>query len=307
MENGRLDRGALKFLDGARNKSGDQQTPLEEKVGNKVDEGTEDLEAVERAAAEKAFSVLAADKAAAEKAEAKMVSTEKLRMVEHELRSDFQDVWVIEGEEEGQQVELALIGEEIERKNQHQRSNKMAIDIIDLDVDGGKEEEEEKEQEEDQGEEKEKEQGEEKGEEQEEYIVADAGDEDDMVDVEEVNSAGESHDEDEEENMEDNLRLGDNSWERHLTQKAVAGQLRFKDLMLEMNEGEDGKEEEKRQGSNDEDWNPIGKSHQRVEKGSSQAICGCGDEEKEVIREVKPQTVFFTPYRTVQHGVSEDL
>ena len=87
--------------------------------------------------------------------------------------------------------------------------------------------------------------------------------------------------------------LGDNSWERHLTQKAVAGQLRFKDLMLEMNEGEDGKEEEKRQGSNDEDWNPIGKSHQRVEKGSSQAICGCGDEEKEVIREVKPQTVFF--------------
>ena len=300
MENGRPDRGGLKFLDWARSKSGDQQTLVEEKAGNKADEGTEDLEAVERAAAEKAFSVLAADKAAAEKAEAKMVSTEKLRMVEHELRSDFQDVWVIEGEEEGQQVELALIGEEIERKNQHQRSNKMAIDIIDLDVDGGKEEEELI-----SIEEKEQDQGEEKGEEQEEYIVADAGDEDDMVDVEAVNSA--AHDEDEEENMEDNHRLGDNSWERHLTQKAVAGQLRFKDLMLEMNEGEDGKEEEKRQGSNDEDWNPIGKSHQRVEKGSSQAICGCGDEEKEVIREIKPQTVFFTPYRTVQHGVSEDL
>ena len=159
MENNRLVRGDLKFLDMARNKSVDQQTPLEEKVGNIADEGTEDLEAVERAAAEKAFSVLAADKAAAEKAEAKMVSTETLRMVEDQLRSDFQDVWVIEGEEEGQQVELALIGEEIERKNQHQRSNKMAIDIIDLDVDGGKEEEElisieEKEQEEDQGEEK---------------------------------------------------------------------------------------------------------------------------------------------------------
>ena len=302
MENGRLDLGSLK--------SGDQQTPVEEKAGNKADEGTEDLEAVERT--KKAFSVLAADKAAAEKEEAKRVSTVKLRMAEHQLRSGFQDVWVIEGEEEGQQVELALIGEEIERKNQHQRSNKMAIDIIDLDVDGGKEEEElisieEKEQEEDQGEEKGEEQEEEKGEEREEYTAADAGDEDDMVDVEAVNSAGESHDEDEEENLEDNHRLGDNSWERHLTQKAVAGQLRFKDLMQEMNEGEDGEEEEKRQGSNDEDWNPLGKSHQRVEQGSSQAICGCGDEEKEVIREVKPQTVFFTPYRTVQHGVSEDL
>lgn len=281
MENDRPDRSALKFLDGARNECGDQQTPLEEKAGNIADEGTEDLEAVERAAAEKAFSILAVHKAAAEKAEAKRVSTEKLRMVEHELRSDFQDVWVIEGEE---QVELALIDEEIERKNQHERSNKMAIDIIDLDVDGGKEEEEIISIEE---------QEEEKGEEQEEYTVADAGDEDDMVDVEAVNSAGESHDEDEEENMEDNHRLGDNSWERHLTQKAVAGQLRFKDLMQEMKEGEDGEEEEKRQGSDDEEWNPLGKSHQRVEQGSSQASCGCGDEEKEVIREIKPHTNCF--------------
>ena len=99
MEYGRPDQGALKFLDGARNKSGDQQTPEEEKAGNIADEGTEDLEAVERAAAEKAFSVLAADMAAAEKTEAKMVSTEKLQMVEDQLRSDFQDVWVIEGEE----------------------------------------------------------------------------------------------------------------------------------------------------------------------------------------------------------------
>lgn len=60
--------------------------------------------------------------------------------------------------------------------------------------------------------------------EEDEYAVA-VGEEDGMMDVEAVNPVGRSHEEDEEEIM------GDIPRERQLTQKFLAGQLSFKDLM----------------------------------------------------------------------------
>ena len=66
-------------------------------------------------------------------------------------------------------------------------------------------------------------------EEEEEFAVVDAGDED--MDVDAVNSVGQAHEVDEEENIGDNQSFGDMPRERQLTQKFLAGQLSFKDLM----------------------------------------------------------------------------
>jgi len=61
--------------------------------------------------------------------------------------------------------------------------------------------------------------------------------------------------------------------ERQLTQKFLAGQLSFKDLMQEMNEKDDREDEDEyRQDSDDEDWKPSPvKSRPRATRGSSQA------------------------------------
>ena len=66
-------------------------------------------------------------------------------------------------------------------------------------------------------------------EEEEELAVVDAEDED--MDVDAVNSVGQGHEVDEEESVGDNQSLGDMPRERQLTQKFLAGQLSFKDLM----------------------------------------------------------------------------
>ena len=64
---------------------------------------------------------------------------------------------------------------------------------------------------------------EEEEEEEEEFAAADA--------EEDINSVGAAHPADEEENVGDNQSLGDMPRERQLTQKFLAGQLSFKDLM----------------------------------------------------------------------------
>ena len=66
-------------------------------------------------------------------------------------------------------------------------------------------------------------------EEEEEFAVVDAEDED--MDVDAVNSVGQGHEVDEEESVGNNQSLGDMPRERQLTQKFLAGQLSFKDLM----------------------------------------------------------------------------
>ena len=66
-------------------------------------------------------------------------------------------------------------------------------------------------------------------EEEGEFAVVDAEEED--MDVDAVNPAGEAHEVDEGENIGDNQFLGDMPRERQLTQKFLAGQLSFKDLM----------------------------------------------------------------------------
>ena len=68
-------------------------------------------------------------------------------------------------------------------------------------------------------------------EEEEEFAEVDVGEEEDM-DVNEVNPVlGQAHKVDEEENVGDDQSLGDIPRERQLTQKFLAGQLSFKDLM----------------------------------------------------------------------------
>ena len=68
-------------------------------------------------------------------------------------------------------------------------------------------------------------------EEEEEFAEADLGEEEDM-DVNEVNPVvGQAHVVEEEENLGDDQSLGDIPRERQLTQKFLAGQLSFKDLM----------------------------------------------------------------------------
>ena len=68
-------------------------------------------------------------------------------------------------------------------------------------------------------------------EEEEEFAEVDVGEEEDM-DVNEVNPVlGQAHKVDEEENVGENQSLGDIPRERQLTQKFLAGQLSFKDLM----------------------------------------------------------------------------
>ena len=104
-------------------------------------------------------------------------------------------------------------------------------------------------------------------EEEEEFAAADA--------EEDINSAGAAHPADEEENLGDNQSLGDMPRERQLTQKFLAGQLSFKDLMQvlvllflvkqvynalvlqEMKEKEDEEEgEEETRETDDEEWRP---------------------------------------------------